>query len=77
MTNTESTTQSLQVINPFTGAWAEVDIDEIVSRGVACYPWPEEVSKRLDGRYDSDADWLTAAVEMIGEEEAGKIILGS
>lgn len=71
-----TTNQTVSLINPWSKARVERDVASIAAN-IQAYPWPGNVCEALDGRYDSDAEWVVAAVEMMGAELAGVVIIGS
>ena len=63
----KTTIKTVDLVNPWTGACGPVDVAEILRNDLNAYPWPDEVREALDGLYDTEAEWLLAAVAMLGE----------
>lgn len=70
-----TTNDTITLVNPWSGALVERKISEMSES--AAYCWPEEVCSQLSGHYDTDAEWIRAAVEILGPEVAGQIIIGA
>lgn len=68
---------TVTLMNPWSQAIVEWPVADILRNSLAAYPWPDELRYELDGLYDTDSEWLGAAVERLGAREAGRIILGS
>lgn len=66
-----------EIINPFSGEQVTIYTDDYDSRKLSGMPWPEELVSELSGQYDTNAEWMAAAIDKLGPEQAGVIILGS
>ena len=64
------------IINPFSKVGVDIRIYDY-TRFIDGQPWPDHIREHLDGMFDSDSDWLEAAIRHAGPELAGTIILGS
>ena len=73
----EDSIPTVTLVNPWSKVSVEKEIRNIIRQGLDIYPWPEEVRESLDGMTDTDEEWVSAAVEMMGPERAGIVIIGS
>lgn len=72
MTTTEKT---VTLINPWTKTNVDCDVGPI-AKDVVAYCWPQHVLETLDGECDSDEEWVCRAVEIMGPEQSGIVIIG-
>lgn len=67
---------TVTLVNPWSKARVEKPVTEIVAN-INAYPWPDALRDELHKSCDNDSDWVREAVERLGAEEAGRIIIGS
>ena len=67
---------TITLINPWTNEVVETEVSEVV-KNLGAYCWPDEVTSELSGMVETDEEWVTRAVEIMGSKEAGKVIIGA
>lgn len=66
--------KTVQLVNPWSKAVIEKPVSEIIPN-LQSIPWPEECEQLP--LCDTDEEWIVQAVELMGPDRAGIVIIGS